>query len=76
MQLSKNIKSYVSDLFNSSARVAQLVECLLRGTGGHGFHPGPQHTEVVKNGPTKLLLAWHSDLQDRARSGQPTVMIM
>ena len=20
------------------------------GTGGHGFDPGPQHTEVVKNG--------------------------
>ena len=26
------------------------VECPLRGTGGHGFHPGPRHTKVVKNG--------------------------
>ena len=30
--------------------IAQLVECPLRGTGGHGFDPGPRHTEVVKNG--------------------------
>ena len=22
----------------------------LRGTGGHGFDPGPRHTKVVKNG--------------------------
>ena len=28
--------------------VAQLVECPLRGTGGHGFDPGPRHTKVVK----------------------------
>ena len=26
------------------APVAQLVECPLRGTGGHGFDPGPRHT--------------------------------
>ena len=31
------------------ALIAQLVECPLRGTGGHGFDPGPQHTKVVKN---------------------------
>ena len=31
-----------------SPPVAQLVECPLRGTGGHGFDPGPQHTKVVK----------------------------
>ena len=30
--------------------MAQLVECPLRGTGGHGFDPGPRHTKVVKNG--------------------------
>ena len=30
--------------------IAQLVECPLRGTGGHGFDPGPRHTKVVKNG--------------------------
>ena len=29
---------------------AILVECPLRGTGGHGFDPGPRHTKVVKNG--------------------------
>ena len=32
------------------ASIAQLVECPLRGTGGHGFDPGPRHTKVVKNG--------------------------
>ena len=24
--------------------------CLLQGTGGPGFDPGPRHTKVVKNG--------------------------
>ena len=33
-----------------TARIAQLIECPLRGTGGHGLDPGPQHTKVVKNG--------------------------
>ena len=32
------------------APIAQLVESPLRGTGGHGFDPGPRHTKVVKNG--------------------------
>ena len=32
------------------APIAQLVECPLRGTGGHGFDPGPRHTKNVKNG--------------------------
>ena len=32
------------------APIAQLVECPLRGTGVHGFDPGPRHTKVVKNG--------------------------
>ena len=32
------------------APIAQLVECPLWGTGGHGFDPGPRHTKVVKNG--------------------------
>ena len=32
------------------APIAQLVECPLRGTGGHGFDPGPRHTKVVNNG--------------------------
>ena len=32
------------------APIAQLVECPLRGTGGHGFDPGPRHTKVVKIG--------------------------
>ena len=30
--------------------VAEVVECPLRGTGGHGFDPRPQRTKVVKNG--------------------------
>ena len=34
------------------APITQLVECPLRGTGGHGFDPGPRHTKVVKNGTT------------------------
>ena len=32
------------------APIAQLVECPLWGTGGHGFDPGPRHSKVVKNG--------------------------
>ena len=31
------------------APIAQLVECPFRGTGGHGFDPGPRHTKVVKH---------------------------
>ena len=34
------------------APIAQLVECPLRGTGGHGFDPGPRYTKVVENGTT------------------------
>ena len=55
--------------YNSPAPIAQLVECPLRGTGGHGFDPGPRHTKVVK-------MAWHSDLRGRARTGRPSVRIM
>ena len=36
--------------------VAQLVECSLGETGGHGFDPGPRHTKVVKNGTSCSLL--------------------
>ena len=35
-----------SPLCSEPAPVAQS----LLGTGGHGFDPGPQHTEVIKNG--------------------------
>ena len=35
--------------FTKPAPIAQLVECPLRGTGGHGFDPGPRHTKVVKS---------------------------
>ena len=35
---------------NKPAPIGHLVECLLRGTGGHGFDPGPRHNKVVKNG--------------------------
>ena len=38
------------------ASVAQLVECLLRGMGGHGFLPGPLPTRVVKNSTSCSLL--------------------
>ena len=33
-----------------TAPVAEVVheECSLRGTGGHGFDPGPRHTKLVK----------------------------
>ena len=34
----------------SPAPIAQLVECPLWGTGGHGFDPGPRHTKVIKYG--------------------------
>ena len=34
----------------ASAPVAQSVECPLQGTGGHGCHPGPRHTEVINSG--------------------------
>ena len=42
--MSKNLA-----LDNRTGPIAQLVECPLRGTGGHGFDPGPQHTKVVKD---------------------------
>ena len=32
------------------APIAQLAECPLRATGGHGFDPRPRHTKVIKNG--------------------------
>ena len=32
------------------APIVQLVECPLRGTGGHRFDPGSRHTKVIKNG--------------------------
>ena len=38
------------------APIAQLVECPLRGTGGHAFDPGPRRTKVVKNGTSCSLL--------------------
>ena len=37
-------------LKSATGPVAQLVDCPLRGTGGHGFDPGPRHTKVVENG--------------------------
>ena len=48
--------------FNAAlpAPVAQSVECPLRGTGGHGFDPGPQHTKVVKNGTSCSSLNTHT----------------
>ena len=47
------------------APIAQLVDCPFRGTGGHGFDPGPRHTEVVKNGTSCSSLGTQ-DLRGRA----------
>ena len=33
-----------------TAAVAQVLECPLQGTGGHGFDSGPRHTKVVNSG--------------------------
>ena len=41
--------------------VAQMVECPLRGTGGHGFDPGLRHTKVVKNGTSCSTLGTQTD---------------
>ena len=46
----KASKSYTSYSVQNPAPIAQLVECPLRGTEGHGFDPGPRRTKVVKNG--------------------------
>ena len=62
-------------VLNIPAPIAQLVECPLRGTGDHRFDPGPRHTKVIKKWYW-LLLAWHSDLRGRARTGRPSVRIM
>ena len=51
--------------------VAQSVECPLRRTGGHGFDQGPRHIKVIK---MVLIAPWH--LRGRARTGQPSAMIM
>ena len=45
-----HIISTPSSTVRPPAPIAQLVECPLRGPGGHGFDPGPRHTKVVKNG--------------------------
>ena len=42
----KKILSYCMGL----VPIAQMVECLLRGKGGHEFDPVPRHTKVIKNG--------------------------
>ena len=55
---SKNIEFILSSITiqnltskcEKTGPVAQSVECLLRGTGGHGFDPRLQHTKVIKNG--------------------------
>ena len=40
------VQTYKHSIFSKPAP----VECLLRGTVGHGFNPGQRHTKVVKNG--------------------------
>ena len=36
--------------------IAQLAECVIRGTGDHGFDPGPRYTKVIKNGTSRTSL--------------------
>ena len=40
----------------NTAQVAQSVECLRQGTGGHWFDLGLRHTKVIKNGSSGSLL--------------------
>ena len=54
------------------APIAQLVECPLRGTGGHGFDPGPR--QPIKNSTSCSSLG--TDLRGRSRTGRPSVRIM
>ena len=68
--LGKNVFSNEKSL---SSQIAQFVRCPLRGTGGHGFDPGPRHTKVVKNGTSCSSLG---TLWGRARTGPPSVRIM
>ena len=56
------------------APVDQSVEYPLRGTGGHGLDTGPRRTKVIKI--VFAVLAWHSDLWGRSRTGRPNVRIM
>ena len=58
----------------SPAPVAQSVECPLRGTRGYGFDPGRDIPKSLKL--YELLLAWHSDVQARARAGRLSIRIM
>ena len=51
------IKKY-TEMGRRPAPIAQLVECPLRGTGGHGFDPGPRHTKVVKNGTSCSIFSF------------------
>ena len=44
----ENIRSL--NYSSKPATVAQMVECPLRGTGGHGFDLGPRNTKVDNNG--------------------------
>ena len=52
----KIISEMVSLCIRVPAPIAHLVECPLRGTGGHGFDPRPRHTKVVKNGTSCFSL--------------------
>ena len=54
--LIKTFKHLLAFTIIRPAPIAQLVECPLRGTVGHGFDPGPRHTKVVKNGSSCFSL--------------------
>ena len=49
INLVQRLQLHVDIIGRVPAPIAQLVECPLRGTGGHGFDPGPRHTKVVKH---------------------------
>ena len=57
------------------APVAHVVECPLRGMGGHGFDPGPRDSKVVKNGTSCSSLGTQ-DLRAELGLVDPVVGIM
>ena len=72
-RLAINIKTIIHS--SLPAPIAQLVECPLRGTGGHAFDPGPRHTKVVKNGTSCSSLGTQT-YGVVVRTGRPSVRIM
>ena len=70
----KLVSKISKKLFELPAPAAQVVECPLRRTGGHGFDPGrdiPKSLKMVLVAPRL-----NSDLRGRARTGRPSVRII